>query len=351
MRLGADTITKSTNSKNTCFSDSLPTGRMFACRKGIFPRNQRSSLICPRILYSDDFAFANVILLEDRGYLMLFHHSRPAKRVRRAHCAKAFAALASGLFLSLGALSVFSPQKAAAQTQPQTQVSFTYLQYRGSNPSGPTTPIVTTDFSTPVGTNPGFAFISVQASFTGRGYGFGGGGDRIGPGDFGGQAEVADGDAFIVTPIIDPDLNVNYVLHNESGIILDSLTFTLDPDADLYFFDNGTIGTPNLRKVTFSNSVGETTFQNLSRTGYKTLTFSSLTVGDVIGINGISTFNFSMHIPDGRQGQQFAAVLSPNNFTPLASPTAPEPGTLMLLVPVGIMLGTVAKARRRRRVL
>ena len=276
---------------------------------------------------------------------MQSHHSRLAKWASLDGNVSVLTMLAVSVYLSLSAVGIFLPQSAAAQETPppQTQISFTYLRYNAA-----AAPAVTTDQSTFI--RSGLASVSVIASFTGNGY------NLVPPPPPSGfisflespqEASVSDGDAFIVTPIIDPDLNVLYTLHNQTGITLTSLTFTLQPTANLYFYDTQSTSGDALKQHQFSGSVGLTTFNNVTREGFRSLTFT----GGGIANNVPNDFSFSLHVPDGTPGQGYAAVLSPNGLTPLAFPstTAPEPGTLMLLLPVGMMLGAATRTKWRGR--
>ena len=276
---------------------------------------------------------------------MQIQHSRPVKWASLGINVSARITLAVSVCLILSALGIFSRTPAAAQ--PQTQVNLTYLKYDAElGPSLTTTP------STFI--SPGEASVSVTASFTGRGYGLGlsflTGGGSGGSGEFleaPQEAQVSDGDAFIVTPIIDPDLDVLYSLHNDTGVVLTSLTFTLQPTTDLYFYSTRTTNGDALKQFQFSDSVGMTTFNNATREGFRSLTF----FGGSISQGAFNDFSFSLHAPDGTPGQSYAAVLSPNGFKSLAFPntSAPEPGTLMLLLPVGILIGTATRAKWRNR--
>jgi hypothetical protein len=122
---------------------------MFACRQVIFQHYEQSIWICPRILCSGNFAFANVLLLEDIGYLMLFYHSRPAKRPRALlHC-KAFAALASGVLFSLARSALSLPRSPLPRRRHRLRLRLPTCS------TGPgQEPLVATDFSTPVGSIP-----------------------------------------------------------------------------------------------------------------------------------------------------------------------------------------------------
>jgi hypothetical protein len=144
---------------------------------------------------------------------------------------------------------------------------------------------------------------------------------------------------------------VNYILRNETGTILSSLTFTLEDTSDFYFFNSDTSGTGfrALSDVKFSDSIGLTSFQGNEREGFRSLTFSAPKGRSGISQNGIGVFNFAIHVPDGKIGQQFTTVLSPNGATPLSVRGVPEPGTLLLLLPMGVLLGMKAKARSRKR--
>ena len=271
---------------------------------------------------------------------MQSHHSRLVNSARLIKHSFSLAALALGVSVNLAALGILAPQRAAAQTQ----VSITYLRDT-TGPGG----VVSTAQSSFVSS--GVATVSVLASFTGNGYNFGGSGSFLQPPP--GEAAISDGDSFIVTPIIDPDLYLNYQLHNESGFDLSSLTFTLAPTSDLYFFsttDFPTASSALLGTPTFGGFIGRNTFNGNVRNAYKSVTFSSSRAGETLTSNGQGIFSLAIHIPDASIGQSFAAVISPNGLAPLAFPaTAPEPGTLSLLLPLGLVLGAATRAKWRNR--
>jgi hypothetical protein len=278
---------------------------------------------------------------------MLFQNSRLANS---AGPGRHFVALAASVVFCLASIGAFSANT-AAQAQSQTQVTLTYL--RDTEGPGGVVDTATSQF-----VRPGVARVSVFASFTGQGYGFFGG-NQIAPSDTvpDGTAQVDNGEAFIVTPIIDPDLYLNYQLHNESGVNITSLTFTLDPSLELYFFqtqDFPTASTALLGTPLFGSPVSSLSFNGVQRDAFKSVTFSSLR-GESLPIDGQGIFSLAIHVPEGQLGQKFYGIISPNGLPPLAVPgtSAPEPGSLALLLPAGIALGAAVrvKARRYKRVL
>jgi hypothetical protein len=162
---------------------------------------------------------------------------------------------------------------------------------------------------------------------------------------------VDSGDAMIISPVIDPRLNLSLtVFNNSTETFLSEYRFSLPEGVSgLYFFDPGRTDPYSPFSSIFQNFAFERPVLNQSNQ-YLDLVFTTPSTTFGVRPGESVTFVFPLMVPEPTETQRdFILDHRVNGARPIVVATAPEPGALALLFGAGMPVGAIAFAKRCRR--